>query len=82
MFASSDVSDLPCSKTHLFILLVVQGICRALVQHRISNESIFFSLSLFTVQLFYLYIVTGNMTEGRVLPLVSNDTSSFFVIFS
>lgn len=48
IFAFSDVSGLLCSRTHLFIFLVVQGIRRALLQHYISNEFFFyqpFSLS-------------------------------------
>lgn len=38
-FASSNVSDLICSRTYLFIFLVVQDSCKALFQHHIVNES-------------------------------------------
>lgn len=54
VFSFSDVSGLFCSRTHMFILLVVQGTCRIVLQHHISNKSSiskistwsFFSLSL------------------------------------
>ena len=40
-FISSNRSGLICSRTHLFIFLAVQGVRRALLQHHISDESIF-----------------------------------------
>lgn len=46
-FASRDVSGLICSKAHLFIFLVDQGIHKSLLQHHLSSESIFLS-SLYT----------------------------------
>ena len=45
-FASMDVSGLICPRPHLFIFPSAQGICRALLQHRISNQPICFSISL------------------------------------
>lgn len=44
--ASRDVSGFICSRTCLFIFLMAQGICRAFLQHQISNESFFFPFSL------------------------------------
>lgn len=41
-FASGDVSGLICSRTRPFVLLAVQGVQRALLQHHLANESFFF----------------------------------------
>ena len=50
--ASSNVSGLVCSRTHLFIFLVVQGVCRTLPKNHILNGSILFLLAFSTVSLF------------------------------
>lgn len=71
---------LSLSRTRLFILLAVQGSHEALLH--ISKESCFSPLSDFlTVQCLHPYIVIGNTRVWRILALVSNDTSSFLVIF-
>lgn len=44
-FASGDVSGLICSRTRPFVLLAVQGVQRALLQHHLANESFFFFFS-------------------------------------
>ena len=40
--ATSNILVLICSRTHLFVFLVAQGIHRAFLQCHISNESFFF----------------------------------------
>ena len=42
VFVSSNVSGLMCSRTHLFIFLVVQCICKTLLQRHISDHIFFF----------------------------------------
>lgn len=72
IFSSSDVSALICSRTPLFIFLMVYSIHRTLLQHHISIESIL-SLSAFsTVQFSHPYIVIGNTKIWIILPLVFN----------
>lgn len=56
----------------MFISLVVQGIRRAVLQQHISNESIFFFLLAFTVQLLYPFIVIENTKVRMTLALVFN----------
>uniref|UniRef100_A0A671FQK4 Uncharacterized protein n=1 Tax=Rhinolophus ferrumequinum TaxID=59479 RepID=A0A671FQK4_RHIFE len=76
------VSDLICSRTHLFIFLVVQGMQKVLHQHHILNEPFFFFLSAyFTVQLLHPYIAIEEMRVWMALALVSNDTSLLLMIF-
>ena len=59
IFASIDVSGLICYGTHLLIFCT-QGIFRAILQHHISNKSIFFLSVFFTVHFSHPYIVIGN----------------------
>ena len=68
IFASSDSSGFLYSRTHLFMFLAVERLRRALPQCHISDESIFFSLSVnFTVSLSCLYIIIGNTRVWVIL---------------
>lgn len=59
-----------CSRTYLFIALATRGIHKALLQHRITNESFFFFLSaFFIVKLLHLYGVIGNTRAGMILAM-------------
>ena len=75
IFNSSDSPAFIYSRTHLFIPLAVRGFRRALLQHHISNECVFFLSDFFTIQPSHPYVVTGNMRVWRVLAFVSNDPS-------
>ena len=80
-FASSYISGLICSRTHLVMFQVVQGVRRALLQHHISEESILFLSAFFTVQLLHLYIGIENTRVWMILALVWNNTSLLSMIF-
>ena len=66
---------------HFFIFLSVQGIHKTIFQHRISNESIFFLSTVFTVQLSHQYTGIGNvrvwinLAQSIVTHLCSCDLS-------
>lgn len=57
IFVSSNVLGLIYSGIYLLIFLAVQSICRALFLPHISDDSFFFLLAFFTIQLLHLYIV-------------------------
>ena len=78
-FSSNNVSGIICSRTHLFIFLLVQGICRALLQYHISNESSFSLPAFFTVQLLHPCIVTRHVRVWMIIAFVPNDTSLLLV---
>lgn len=65
-----------CFRTHLFIFLAVQGICRTLLQLHISNWSFF---SPYKPSL--LYIVIENTRMWMILALIFKDISLLLVIF-
>ena len=81
IFASSNSSVLNCSRTHLFSFLEVQGVCRAVLQHHISNESVFLLSVFFTAQISHLYVIIGSMRVWIILALVSKDTSLHLMAF-
>ena len=62
-FVISDVSVLICSMIQLFVFLLTQGILRDLLQHRISDESFFFPISLLHCPTF-TYIRSNCENEG------------------
>lgn len=73
-FLPHDVSNLICSRTHLFTIPVFLGTCRALLQYCALNKSIFFPSVFFTLQRLHLYIVIENMRVWMIITLVSKCT--------
>lgn len=80
-FASRDVSTLICSKTHLSVFLVDQGIHKTLLQHHLPSESNFFYHPFILAQLSHPQIVIGNLGMWMILSLIFNETYLLLKIF-
>ena len=69
-------------------LLVVQGTCKSLLQHRSSKASILWSSAFFTVQLSHPYMTTGKTIAltrrtfvGKVMSLLLNMLFRLVITF-
>lgn len=51
-------------------------------KYHISKESIFLLPTLFTTQLWHLYVIIGNMRVWMIKTVVYNDTSLLLIIIS
>lgn len=81
IFASGDVSGFICSGTRLFILLMAQRSCRALLQHHIASGLSFSPSAFFTLQLLANIHSPWECQVVDSLALVCDDTALLSVIF-
>ena len=85
---SNECSGFISLETGYFDLLAVQGTLRSLLQHHSSKASILWHSAFFTVQFSQPYMTTRRTIAltvqtfvGRVMPLLFNTLSMFFIAF-
>ena len=82
IFPSKEIPGLISFKMNWLDLLPVQGTLKSLLQHHISNASILWRSSFFTIQLSHPYMTTGKTIALTRRTFVSKVISLLFNILS